>query len=79
MTAVEDVRVTTDGRSLTVYSGVVLSRVRLVSLNGTTVAVFRPEGGVCVSDVSGLAHGLYMVVCESDAFSVPQVRKVILR
>lgn len=79
VTAAQDVRVTTDGRSLTVYSGIVLSRVRLVSLNGTTVAVLRPEGGVCVSDVSGLAHGLYMVVCESDAFSVPQVRKVILR
>lgn len=69
---------TAQGRVM-VRSSVPLRQVRLVTAEGMQAALARPEGNVCIFDMSGMSRGLYLVVCEAEGGGTPVVRKVILK
>ena len=80
VTAAPGIRVALGGRQLTVSSSAApLCRVRLVSQDGKLAADVRVAGNTCTYDLAGLPRGVYLVVCETEGNSVPQVRKVVLR
>ena len=66
-------------RARCVQSSAPLEQVRLVTVGGMQTALARPKGNVCIFDVSGMSHGLYLVVCETEGDGTPVVRKVILK
>ena len=67
-----------EGR-LYVRSDAPLRQVRLVAMDGTTAALFRPSGNAAACDVSALGRGVYAVVCQTEEGRALQVKKLVLK
>ena len=64
---------------LYVRSDAPLRQVRLVAMDGTTAALFRPSGNAAACDVSALGRGVYAVVCQTEEGRALQVKKLVLK
>ena len=74
-----EVAVSVHGGRLYVRSDAPLRQVRLVAMDGTTAALFRPSGNAAACDVSALGRGVYAVVCQTEEGRALQVKKLVLK